>query len=60
MNYFLKINHDFPEMTREEVWENCGAFLITYTMETGWDDLIRSMSPNLKVGIQASKYKYWK
>ncbi|PAV60032.1 hypothetical protein WR25_18061 [Diploscapter pachys] len=36
------------KMTREEVWENCGAFLITYTMETGWDDLIRSMSPNLK------------
>uniref|UniRef100_A0A8R1DX16 guanylate cyclase n=1 Tax=Caenorhabditis japonica TaxID=281687 RepID=A0A8R1DX16_CAEJA len=25
-----------------------GAFLITYTMEIGWDELIRSMSPNLK------------
>ncbi|PIO61576.1 heme NO binding protein [Teladorsagia circumcincta] len=36
------------EMTREQVWEMYGGFLIEYTMEIGWDDLIRSMSPNLK------------
>ncbi|VDN25609.1 unnamed protein product [Cylicostephanus goldi] len=35
-------------MTREQVWEMYGGFLIEYTMEIGWDDLIRSMSPNLK------------
>lgn len=42
----LPIN--FAEVTREQVWEMYGCFLIQYTMETGWDDLIRSMSPNLK------------
>ncbi|KAK6032050.1 heme NO binding associated, partial [Ostertagia ostertagi] len=36
------------KMTREQVWEMYGGFLIEYTMEIGWDDLIRSMSPNLK------------
>ncbi|PAV60035.1 hypothetical protein WR25_18064 [Diploscapter pachys] len=36
------------KMTREEVWENYGAFVITYIMEAGWDELVRSMSPNLK------------
>ncbi|CAB3410391.1 unnamed protein product [Caenorhabditis bovis] len=36
------------KVSREQVWEMYGAFLIQYTMETGWDDLIRSMSPNLK------------
>ncbi|EFO98139.1 CRE-GCY-36 protein [Caenorhabditis remanei] len=36
------------KVTREQVWEMYGCFLIQYTMETGWDDLIRSMSPNLK------------
>ena len=25
-----------------------GAFLIEYTMEIGWDELLRAMSPNLK------------
>lgn len=25
-----------------------GGFLITYSMEIGWDELVRSMSPNLK------------
>lgn len=37
------------EMTREQVWELYGGFLIEYTMEIGWDELVRSMSPNLKV-----------
>ncbi|CAJ0596903.1 unnamed protein product [Cylicocyclus nassatus] len=36
------------KMTREQVWEMYGSFLIEYTMEIGWDELIRSMSPNLK------------
>ncbi|XGW33286.1 hypothetical protein V3C99_017612 [Haemonchus contortus] len=36
------------KMTREQVWEMYGGFLIEYTMEIGWDELIRSMSPNLK------------
>ncbi|RCN43640.1 heme NO binding associated [Ancylostoma caninum] len=35
-------------MTREQVWEMYGCFLIEYTMEIGWDELVRSMSPNLK------------
>ncbi|KHJ95634.1 heme NO binding protein [Oesophagostomum dentatum] len=35
-------------MSREQVWEMYGGFLIEYTMEIGWDELIRSMSPNLK------------
>ncbi|VDM25484.1 unnamed protein product, partial [Toxocara canis] len=33
---------------REQVWEMYGAFLIEYTMEIGWDELLRTMSPNLK------------
>ncbi|GMS94094.1 hypothetical protein PENTCL1PPCAC_16269, partial [Pristionchus entomophagus] len=36
------------KMTREQVWEMYGAFLIEYTMEMGWDELVRSLSPNLK------------
>ncbi|GMR45551.1 hypothetical protein PMAYCL1PPCAC_15746, partial [Pristionchus mayeri] len=33
---------------KEQVWELYGSFLIEYTMEMGWDELVRSMSPNLK------------
>ncbi|CAB3397892.1 unnamed protein product [Caenorhabditis bovis] len=36
------------KITKEQVWELYGQFLITYTMEIGWDELIRSLSPNLK------------
>ena len=36
------------ELNREQVWEMYGQFLITYSMEIGWDELVRSMSPNLK------------
>ncbi|CAI4221978.1 unnamed protein product [Auanema sp. JU1783] len=36
------------KMPREQVWELYGSFLIEYTMEIGWDELVRSMSPNLK------------
>ncbi|KAK6053786.1 heme NO binding protein [Cooperia oncophora] len=37
------------KMSREQVWELYGSFLIEYTMEIGWDELIRNMSPDLKV-----------
>ena len=36
------------EVTKDQVWEMYGGFLITYSMEIGWDELVRSMSPNLK------------
>ncbi|TMS35786.1 hypothetical protein L596_003109 [Steinernema carpocapsae] len=36
------------KMPREQVWEMYGSFLIEYTMEIGWDELVRTMSPNLK------------
>ncbi|CAL2042359.1 unnamed protein product [Caenorhabditis brenneri] len=36
------------KVTRDQVWEMYGGFLITYSMEIGWDELVRSMSPNLK------------
>ncbi|CAJ0955896.1 unnamed protein product, partial [Mesorhabditis belari] len=36
------------KLSREQVWEMYGTFLIVYTMELGWDELVRSMSPNLK------------
>jgi len=34
----------------EEVWEAYGGFLIQFTMETGWDELLRTLSKDLKVG----------
>jgi hypothetical protein len=37
------------EIPREQVWESYGAFLIEYTMEIGWDELLRTISPSLKV-----------
>uniref|UniRef100_A0A7E4UWW8 guanylate cyclase n=1 Tax=Panagrellus redivivus TaxID=6233 RepID=A0A7E4UWW8_PANRE len=57
------VNHYYPDsdtyalvdsvgalakIPREQVWEMYGAFLIEYTMEIGWDELLRAMSPNLK------------
>ncbi|CAD6199505.1 unnamed protein product [Caenorhabditis auriculariae] len=36
------------KVTRDQVWELYGAFLITYSMEIGWDELVRALSPNLK------------
>ena len=32
----------------EEVWEAYGGFLIQFTMETGWDELLRAMSSDLE------------
>uniref|UniRef100_A0A914C088 guanylate cyclase n=1 Tax=Acrobeloides nanus TaxID=290746 RepID=A0A914C088_9BILA len=57
------VNHYYPDadtyalidsvsalakIPREQVWESYGAFLIEYTMEIGWDELLRTMSPSLK------------
>ncbi|KJH48950.1 heme NO binding associated [Dictyocaulus viviparus] len=36
------------KISREQVWEMYGAFLIEYTMEIGWEELLRNMSPNIK------------
>lgn len=33
----------------EEVWEAYGGFLIQFTMETGWDELLRAMASDLEV-----------
>ncbi|VDO37693.1 unnamed protein product [Haemonchus placei] len=32
----------------EEVWEAYGGFLIQFTMETGWDELLRAMARDLE------------
>ncbi|CEF69838.1 Adenylyl cyclase class-3/4/guanylyl cyclase domain and Heme-NO binding domain and Haem NO binding associated domain and NO signalling/Golgi transport ligand-binding domain-containing protein [Strongyloides ratti] len=32
----------------EEVWEAYGGFLIQFTMETGWDELLKALSDNLE------------
>ncbi|KAF7626010.1 Guanylate cyclase domain-containing protein [Meloidogyne graminicola] len=63
------INHHYPDsdtykivdsvstlakIPREEIWEMYGAFLIEYTMETGWDQMLRAMSQNLKVVYKAN------
>uniref|UniRef100_A0A914MGV4 guanylate cyclase n=3 Tax=Meloidogyne incognita group TaxID=654580 RepID=A0A914MGV4_MELIC len=57
------INHHYPDsdtyaivdsvsnlakIPREEIWEMYGGFLVEYTMETGWDQMLRAMSQNLK------------
>ncbi|KAH7695295.1 Protein GCY-36, partial [Aphelenchoides avenae] len=36
------------KMPREQVWEQYGAFLVEYTMEIGWEELLLAMSPHLK------------
>lgn len=33
----------------DDAWEAYGGFLIQFTMETGWDELLRAMSPDLEV-----------
>uniref|UniRef100_A0A914H1A6 guanylate cyclase n=1 Tax=Globodera rostochiensis TaxID=31243 RepID=A0A914H1A6_GLORO len=37
----------------EEVWEAYGGFLIQFTMETGWDELLRALSPDLEGFLDA-------
>uniref|UniRef100_A0A0N4ZD30 guanylate cyclase n=1 Tax=Parastrongyloides trichosuri TaxID=131310 RepID=A0A0N4ZD30_PARTI len=32
----------------EEVWEAYGGFLIQFTMETGWDELLKALASNLE------------
>jgi hypothetical protein len=31
------------------VWEAYGGFLIQFTLETGWDELLRAMAQDLEV-----------
>ena len=38
-------------MPVEEVWEAYGGFLMQYTMETGWDELLRAIAPDLQVNL---------
>ncbi|KJH48362.1 heme NO binding protein [Dictyocaulus viviparus] len=33
----------------EEIWEAYGGFFIQFTMETGWEDLLRAMASDLEV-----------
>ncbi|KAI6240430.1 Soluble guanylate cyclase gcy-35 [Aphelenchoides fujianensis] len=35
-------------VSMEEAWEMYGSFLIQYTMETGWDELLRAMAVDLE------------
>ncbi|VDM64312.1 unnamed protein product [Angiostrongylus costaricensis] len=37
----------------EELWEAYGGFLIQFTMETGWDELLRAMASDLEVRMEA-------
>ncbi|KAI6174594.1 hypothetical protein M3Y97_01007800 [Aphelenchoides bicaudatus] len=32
----------------EDIWEAYGEYFVEYVMKSGWDELLRSMSPNLK------------
>ncbi|KAI1727011.1 heme NO binding associated domain-containing protein [Ditylenchus destructor] len=56
------VNHHYPDtdtyaimdticqlakVQKENMWETFGGFLIEYAMETGWDEMVRCMSPNL-------------
>lgn len=43
------------EITREDVWEMYGVQLITYTMELGWDEMIRYLSPDLKASQSSAE-----
>lgn len=45
-HHFLQ---NFLGIPVDEIWEAYGGFLIQYTMETGWDELLRAMSPDLQV-----------
>lgn len=36
-------------MTKEEVWEMYGKFFVEYTLNNGWEEMLRCMSPNLLV-----------
>ncbi|KAH7728103.1 GCY-35 protein [Aphelenchoides avenae] len=43
----------------DDAWEAYGGFLIQFTMETGWDELLRVISPDLEgflKGLDALHY----
>ncbi|KAE9416454.1 hypothetical protein Angca_003586, partial [Angiostrongylus cantonensis] len=37
----------------EELWEAYGGFLIQFTMETGWDELLRAMASDLEAFLDS-------
>ncbi|RCN45788.1 heme NO binding protein [Ancylostoma caninum] len=41
----------------EEVWEAYGGFLIQFTMETGWDELLRAMASDLEQEVKTLMYR---
>ncbi|CAD5214637.1 unnamed protein product [Bursaphelenchus xylophilus] len=41
---------------REEVWEQYGRYFCIYVMENGWDELLRSLSPDLRASFVAKVY----
>ena len=57
LDYDFRLKMDL-ELNREQVWEMYGQFLITYSMEIGWDELVRSMSPNLKATQKPLKVEF--
>lgn len=58
----MQENYKFIGSTVDEVWEAYGGFLIHYTMQTGWDDLLRAMASTLEVNylvIKKIKLEKW-
>lgn len=50
---FSRYSFCFLGIPVEEVWEAYGGFLIQFTMETGWDQLLRAMAPDLEGFLNA-------
>ncbi|CAJ0596909.1 unnamed protein product [Cylicocyclus nassatus] len=46
---------ELTKMTSEEMWEVFGRFFVEYALERGWEDVIRSIGPNLKVRLVSRK-----
>lgn len=47
-------------MTREEVWEAFGVYFVEWIMDQGWDEMLRCLSPDLRVGffVEKSVFKW--
>ncbi|KAI6195723.1 Guanylate cyclase [Aphelenchoides besseyi] len=48
----FKIVHSISVLSKiptENIWEIYGQFFVEYVMENGWDQLLKCMSPNLKM-----------
>jgi hypothetical protein len=48
-NHLIEVVAKMSERTVPDQWEAYGAYLIEYTMMMGWDELLRSLSGNLRV-----------